>query len=116
MAKKTPEELHAIRMANISPHNFKKGQSANPAGRPKGSSVTDRIRKILDDNNGNAADALAKAIIKAALKGDFRFAKEILDRVEGKVTDKLELDGEVKVIKQVLTLAEPPEDWDAGDD
>jgi len=90
---------------------FKPGQSGNPKGRPKGSGITDRLKKLLEKEDGKIADALAQSIISAALRGDYRFVKEILDRVEGKVTDKLDIDGEVRVIEQRFVVAKrPPED------
>ena len=35
------------------------------------------------------ADLLAEAIVKEALKGKFAFAREVLDRTEGKVPDRV---------------------------
>jgi hypothetical protein len=75
---------------------FKKGDIPNPGGRPRGRSVTARLRDLLDrpapgadgkKKRGGppAADALAEVILRAALDGDFRFVKEVLDRTEGVV-------------------------------
>ena len=96
---------------NLTP--WKPGQSGNPKGRPKGSGVTDRLKALLDQpvKDGaemTVAEALAKAAMKAALKGDHRFFKEILDRTEGKVTDKLEVDGDMRVIHQEFVRARKP--------
>jgi hypothetical protein len=91
---------------------WEKGQSGNPKGRPKGRGVTDRLKELLNEDDGKISDALAKSIIKAALKGDYRFVREILDRVEGKVTDKLDIDGEVRVIEQRFVVAKRPPDDD----
>lgn len=76
---------------------FKKGQSGNPKGRPKGTGITNRLIRILEENEGHVSEALAKAATAAALKGDFRFWKEIIDRVDGKVPDKVQNDAEVTV-------------------
>ena len=71
-------------------HRFKPGNRASP-GRPKGSGPTDRLRVLLEkygkDGKGRDvqfADAFAEMILKNALKGDFRFVKELWDRLEGK--------------------------------
>lgn len=96
---------------------WKKGECGNPKGRPKGTSVTSRIKRILDENEGQVSEALAKAMVKAALKGDHKFVKEILDRVEGKVTDNVELggtDGSPIVIN--LTRGVDPRKADDADD
>jgi len=82
---------------NIIPHQFKPGQSGNPAGRPKGASVTARIKKIIEQNEGEIADALVKAAIKNALKGDFRFWNAIVERVDGKVTEQIEQSGSTRI-------------------
>jgi hypothetical protein len=96
-------------MRNLIP--FKPGQSGNPRGRPKGSGVTDRLKRILAEDDGKVSEALAKSMLQAALRGDHRFVKEILDRVEGKVTDKLDIDGDIRVIEQRFVVAKrPPED------
>ena len=34
-------------------------------------------------------EALAEIMIREALRGDFRFAKEILERIDGKVPDRI---------------------------
>lgn len=78
---------------NLKDHCFKPGQSGNPRGRPKGKTVTERLQKIINENEGEIADALVKTALKHALKGDHRFFKEILDRVEGKVADRVQHSG-----------------------
>lgn len=69
---------------------FKRGVSGNPNGRPRGTSMTAIIRRVLsepDKNFGTKADALIAIAVKAARKGDFRFFKELIDRHDGKVPD-----------------------------
>ena len=65
------------------------GQSGNPGGRPKGSSVASRIQRILAADDGKAAEALAKVFISQGIKADFKFAKEVIDRADGKVPDRI---------------------------
>lgn len=74
-------------------HRFKPGESGNPKGRPKGTSIQAIIRRIVSENEGEIAEALVKTAIKNALKGDYRFWKEILERVDGKVPEALEHSG-----------------------
>lgn len=69
---------------------WKPGESGNPGGRPKGTSITARLRKLVEQNEGEVAEALCKAIVKAGLKGDYRFVKEILDRLDGPVKQQIE--------------------------
>lgn len=114
MAKLTPEERKAQWQKNLV--MFKPGVSGNPLGRPKGTSITDQLRKIVEADDGKVADALARVIVKHAAKGDFRFAKEILDRLEGKVTDKLELDADVRTVHQRIVIDDPPADWEGTND
>ena len=70
---------------------FKKGQSGNPTGRPRKFPGTDALREILDDPK--KAKQLAASLFRAACKGNPRAFKEILDRVEGKVANRIELSG-----------------------
>ena len=73
------------------PHRFRPGQSGNPNGRPRGTGLSDRLRKILDEtvDGQTVAERLVQAGVDAAVRGDFRFWRYIFDRVEGKVPDCL---------------------------
>jgi len=70
---------------------WKPGESGNPKGRPKSRPITSAIRELLDQNDGEAIKALAKVGLKAALKGDFRYFKELTDRMDGKVLDRMDV-------------------------
>jgi hypothetical protein len=88
----------------IKPHQWRKGQpSPNPKGRAKGESLTTKIRNVLtepDADHGTKADKLIATAVTLAQTGDFRFFKEIIDRLDGKVPDRIaDADGEaLKVI------------------
>lgn len=80
---------------------FKPGNHASP-GRPKGRSVSAVLREMLESGTfrGKAlsegrtiADMFAEVMVAAALRGDVRFVKEVLDRAEGKPTEKVEVSG-----------------------
>jgi hypothetical protein len=82
-------------------YRWKPGQSGNPRGRLKGRTLTDKILDLIAsgrvDNvklpeGQDVGDALARVAVVQALKGDFRFWNAILDRTEGKVPDRIELD------------------------
>lgn len=84
-------------------HRFKPGEEwrGNPGGRPKGRSLTSIIREVLDSNSikgkplpegRTVADVLAEVFVAEALKGKFPFAKEVIDRTDGKVIDKIEIE------------------------
>ena len=66
---------------------FKPGNPGGP-GAPRGPRITTVLRALMDEK---AADkGLATVWLKRALEGDFRYFKELLDRIEGKVPDKIE--------------------------
>lgn len=71
--------------AHLVSHQFPKGQSGNPAGRPKGRSITAELRKLLDTEVGGKTtrEKLAEILINKALSGDFKFVREVLQRVDG---------------------------------
>jgi hypothetical protein len=79
---------------------FKPGQSGNPAGRPKGSSLKARLERILSEDDGKVAEALAKAGVQAALKGDYRFWAEILNRIDGPVKAETPDEVIVRIIQE----------------
>ena len=65
-------------------------------GRPKGSlSLTNEIKKVLEGvdeaSQKTILELLAIAAAKQAMKGNSAYFKEIIERVDGKVTDKTEL-------------------------
>jgi hypothetical protein len=66
-------------------HLFKPGVSGNPNGRPSTRRFTARLREALDKNDGEMTKAMVNVACQRALRGDFRYFKEIIDRVEGKV-------------------------------
>ena len=82
--------------AKDNPYRFEKGKSGNPKGRPSGQSITSVLRRMLDEQGG--ANAVAQSMLDLAMKGNrgsVEAARLILDRVEGPVSRKLELDGTV---------------------
>lgn len=88
---------------------FKKGHKPSPnAGRPAGSpTLSATIQRLLDreittvdifdENKGKCRmpvrDRMGMAIIAKALSGDIPAVREILDRLEGKTTTKVEVTG-----------------------
>jgi uncharacterized protein DUF5681 len=71
-------------------HRWPPGVSGNPGGRPKWKPVTDAYRRALEDPV--SVDKLAAALVGRWLKGDVFAAKEITDRVEGTVNQKLTIE------------------------
>ena len=77
------------------------GTSGNLGGAPRGPSIAARLRRILALDDGRVANALVEAGVKAALQGDFRFWQEILNRVDGKVVERVLVDSADPVFKSV---------------
>jgi Family of unknown function (DUF5681) len=90
-------------MANPNPNpatRFKPGDdwTGNPGGRPRERTLSCTLRKLLsapadelsvdlpDDSLGTR---LAKVLLRGALAGDFRAWKEVVDRTEGRVADRM---------------------------
>ena len=97
---------------------FKPGQSGNPSGRPRGHSITAELRKMLDRGLGgkDLAEAMARIAYQRALKGDWKFWNSIIERTDGKVSDRVESDGVVKVIVQYLDESAHADDTTGKDD
>lgn len=97
---------------NLKP--FQKGNNANPAGRPKkiytilkqsgfsrddirtamqeaGWQTSDELQTIIDDPTKPAIlKIIARAFIKGAEKGDYRYISEIMQQAIGKPTEQTE--------------------------
>jgi len=96
---------------NLTP--FKKGEVANPNGRPKGvpNSKT-RLLRLLElvqvktnpitgeKEEFTVAEQLDLMVLQKAFKGDLKAYQEILDRLEGraKQTNEIELSGGLNVV------------------
>ena len=79
------------------PYRFKPGQCGNPGGRPK----NDLAKEIAQAVFAQDPEAIRAAMERALLKGNAYVFKELADRGYGKVSDKLEMSGQLTV-----TLAE----------
>jgi hypothetical protein len=83
-------------LANLRP--YPKGKSGNPKGRPK-TPITDWYRKLAkrkfptDKEGRKYAQLVAEAQFRQAIKGKTDAAKEITDRIEGKVVQATHISG-----------------------
>ena len=73
-------------------YQFKPGQSGNPGGRPKGSvSIEAELRRRLAD--GEAGEKIVQGLVtqalRQALEGDYKFFNMILERIDGRIADRL---------------------------
>lgn len=77
---------------------FKKGQSGNPAGKPKKLPIIDELlADVLGEQNGTSiAKDILNALVKKAKRGDVRAAEVLFDRAYGKAKEKIEVSGGVK--------------------
>jgi len=71
---------------------FIKGQSGNPTGRPVSKPLTDLIRKLGTEGG---YERVITALYQRAYDGDVNACREILNRVEGKISDKMILESSV---------------------
>ena len=93
---------------NVCPPRWKKGESGNPAGKKPGTKSAKTILKKFLSMEKNILNPLSDEFedmsiaeimhlkqIASALQGDLAAYKEILDRMEGKSVNKIELDADV---------------------
>lgn len=77
---------------------WKPGQSGNPSGRPKSKPFKDALQKLID-NNPDALNVAAAALMARAHTGDVSAMKEIADRLDGKVPQAIGGTDELPAIK-----------------
>jgi hypothetical protein len=88
------------------PTRWKKGQSGNPAGRPKSKTLSDAYKNKLEelvpnDPEGRTwAELIAEAQVRDAVRGNVQAAREIADRTEGRARQAIEF--EDKTISQAF--------------
>ena len=94
---------------------FKPGEVRNPTGRPRGAlSLTARLRKMLAlpvrfpgirkaDLNYTYADKMIEMAVAATARGDFKFFKEIFERIDGKVPDHVITESAKQMVGQQAT-------------
>ena len=70
---------------------WKPGQSGNPGGRPRTRPMTNALKALLDKDDQKLLKGLVTVAAQKAIKGDFRFWKEIMDRSDGKVMELLDV-------------------------
>lgn len=98
---------------NLTP--FKKGQVANPNGRPKGvpNSKT-RLLRLLelvqvktnpitgDKEEFSVAEQLDLVILQKAFKGDLNAYKELMDRLEGRAKQTTDINANIQGTIQIV--------------
>ena len=84
---------------------WKKGQSGNPKGSPK-TSLVSIIRaklseevELKDGKKTTIAEAVIQSLFKQAVKGDMKAINTLLERIDGKVIEKIEQDFKVNGMK-----------------
>lgn len=85
---------------NVIPHKWKKGQSGNPAGRPKLPNLQEILAKVLGDEKEekSAAEAILAAMRAKAIRGDVRAAELLLDRAYGKPKQDIDIEGSINTV------------------
>lgn len=104
-----PKKLHKG-TENLKP--FKPGESGNPAGRPVGARsyatlYREALIKLAKANNKTAEELeeeiLSKALVSARA-GDYRFYKDLLDRLYGTAQNNVQISGELT--KKIIEIDE----------
>ncbi len=101
---------------------FKKGQSGNPDGRPKGSKnfttlMDEAVKQIADANKittGEVWQVLIKRGYSEAKDGNYLFYRDILDRYFGKPVETFRGDPNSPLLVQISKEIADKNDIDAG--
>lgn len=75
-------------------HRWQPGESGNPNGRPpKGTAITDVMRQMLEEKP-EIKRALMSKLLEMAIKGDLAAIREVIDRMDGRAKQSVELSGD----------------------
>ena len=83
-------------------HLWKPGQSGNPAGKPKGARhfstlIKEAITKVATDTGTSDDILIIQELVAKAKDGDLKAVDMVLDRVDGKAEQTINLDADVTV-------------------
>jgi len=89
--------------------SFKKGQIANPKGRPKRewtwSGLLEEYAEKKDENGkGKMKEAVVKKVMELAKRGDMTAVKEVFNRMDGMPKQSADITTDGKEIKGVVVL------------
>jgi hypothetical protein len=102
---------------NIKSHEFKKGESGNPDGRPVGTKnrstilkkwievnvkIKDKSNPTLKEIDGTVEDQIILALIAKARSGDVQAIKEINDTLYGKIVENQRIDLNIPSLPKVI--------------
>jgi hypothetical protein len=87
-------------------HEFPKGQSGNPHGRPKSTTISDALRKRLAESVESAdgktiAELLADRLLLSARAGNLKAIREIADRAEGRPRQTLDVKADISDWREI---------------
>lgn len=87
---------------------FQPGVSGNPKGKPKGARhfstlIREAIKKVAEGDDEPADRLIVKQLVERAKKGDLAAIDRVIDRVDGKAEQNINLDADVTIEDNSLT-------------
>jgi len=107
-SKQTQEKQSGIEKRNSHLIKWKKGQSGNPNGRPKGSvSIVTALKQKLEEVPEGKEKTYLHYFIeqimkKTVIEGDVNMMKDVIDRVDGKAPQPMGGTDELPPIKLIV--------------
>lgn len=79
---------------------FQPGVSGNPKGKPKGARhfstlIREAIKKVAEGDDEPADRLIVKQLVERAKKGDLAAIDRVIDRVDGKVEQNINLEADI---------------------
>jgi len=102
------KEIEKSKVNKLGNPSWKKGQSGNPNGRPKGTfSFIPLLKNALKDIYKNTDKSNAKVVVEKLIKNaiekeDIRAMKELMDRVDGTPAQTIKGDKDAPIFKIVV--------------